>query len=509
MTLEELVGQKLVLGIDGARAAPETVDLFRKTRAGGLILFKRNLPSADSVRRLISDLESALGRRLLILLDHEGGRVIHAGDGVTVFPDAQAAGVNGGTDLVRRQGEVEAKELRRLGVDMNLAPVLDVLAKSWNPAIGTRSYGFDPQLVAEMGKARIQGMQSKGLSACAKHYPGLGEAPFDPHRDLPVIGKNWKAMKQWDLIPFVKAIEAGVDAVMSSHPVYPELDPRPSLPATFSRRIIHDSLRLEFGFPGVILTDDLKMGAITQSVPFREAVPLAAEAGHDFLLVCSDPRSQLEAFDALLWSYKKKDLKLRELEESHERIFKLKEKRRTKFEGEPAAEKEGNQIAGEMARTGAAILRNPNGLLPLSPAWCFNHPVGTFFPGLGPVAEKWFLEPELLRPEKLLRPSFSQFGVQLKSVDLVSLQPDERERMKIKQKAEEQDLTFFFLWDAHLFSGARELLGDLQKTAKRLVVVLLREPQDVEWILAGTACLTAYGFRLPQVEAAIEKAFSG
>ena len=435
--------------------------------------------------------------------------MIHFGEGVTIFPDAQAVGASGRADLARRQGEVEAKELGRLGIDVNLAPVLDVLTKIWNPAIGTRSYGKDPELVGEMGKARIQGLRSKGVAACAKHYPGLGEARYDPHRDLPVIQKSWKAMKQMDLIPFMKASEAGVECIMSSHPFYPELDPRPSLPATFSRRIVHDSLRLEFGFAGVILTDDLKMGAISRTVSFREAVPLAAEAGHDLLLVCSDPKAQLQAFDALVWAYKKKNLRIRELEESVEKIKQLGGKRRERFsEGPPAPEKEGSQLVREIARSGAQIFRNGNGLLPISPAWCLNHSVGAFFPELRPLARERFFEQQLLEPAEFLQHSFSQFGVRLKSVDRVSIQPDEKERSQIKQKICEQELTFFFCWDAHVFGGTRELLKDLQEGGGRLVVILLREPEDLEWVLPRTACVTAYGFRSPQVEAAIERTFS-
>lgn len=326
MTLEELVGQKLVLGIEESRATPPVIELFRKTHAGGLIVFERNFESVEGFRRLLSDLESALGRDLLILVDHEGGRVVRFKEGVTVFPDAKTVALSGNTDSLRRQGEIEGRELRELGIDINLAPVLDLLTDAENPAIGERSYGKDPELVGSLGRARIEGMQSKGLSACAKHYPGLGEATLDPHLELPVIQKSWKAMKQTDLLPFLKAFESKVDCVMSTHPVYPELDSRPLKPATFSRKIIHDYLRLELGFPGVVLTDDLKMGAISKKVSLREAVPLAAKAGHDLLLICSDPQAQAEAFDALVWAYKKKELADSELEESTERITHLKRK---------------------------------------------------------------------------------------------------------------------------------------------------------------------------------------
>lgn len=321
MTLEELVGQKLVLAIEGTEATAPEIELFQKTHAGGLILFERNFENPGQLRQLIADFNKSLGRRLLILVDHEGGRVIRFKQGVTQFPDAETVAREGGPEWARRQGEVEGQELRSLGIHVNLAPVLDVVTDIPNPAIGNRSYGKDPQVVAAFGKARIEGMQSKGLSASAKHYPGLGEAVLDPHKELPTVKKNWKALKQHDLIPFQRAFEAKVDCVMSTHVFYPEVDPGRMV--TFSRKICRDLLRLELGYSGVLLTDDLKMGAVSKAASLRETAPLAAEAGHDLLLICSDPLAQAQAFEALVWAYKRKELKTSELEEGVERFQKL------------------------------------------------------------------------------------------------------------------------------------------------------------------------------------------
>jgi beta-N-acetylhexosaminidase len=507
MTLEELVGQKLVLGIEGPRVTSEAVTHFRKTHAGGLVLFERNFESTGQLKRLISDLEGQLGRRLLVLVDHEGGRVLRFKEGVTIFPDPQALGASGRVEWARGQGEIEGEELRSVGIDVNLAPVLDVLSGGWNPAIGTRSYGEDPGLAGLLGRARIEGMQSKGLSACAKHYPGLGEAERDPHTELPVIRKSLKGLKETHLPPFLSAFQARVDCVMSSHPAYPEIERDPRRPATFSRKIIHDLLRLEFGFTGVALTDDLKMGAVSQSVSLREGAPLAVRAGHDLLLVCSDPKAQEEAFEALLWAFKKKELSLKELEESVERIGRLKEKRKVRF-ASPTVTNRGKGLAREIARGGTRVLRDGGGLLPLSSAWCLKHSVLTLFPDLTGVARERFIEPELLPPSEFLKKTFSRFGAPPQSIKTFSSDPSEEERLAIGELARGEDLVLFFLWDAHLFTGARELLKTLQESAKRLVVLLLREPSDLKWVGTKAACLTAYGFRTCQVEALIEKLFS-
>ena len=359
MTLEELVGQKLVFGIEGPQPTAEEIELFRKTHAGGLILFERNFEEKGTVpkkgdsplfllSKLISDLERAAGRRLLVMVDHEGGRVVRFKEGVTPFPDAATSARAGRPDWVRRQGEIEALELRRLGIDLNLAPVLDVLGPRPNPVVGDRSYGNDPELVGKFGRARIEGMKSKGLRSCAKHYPGLGEAVLDPHVELPTVQKNWNSVKRTDLLPFIEAFEVPVDCVMSTHVVYPQIEPE-ARPATFSRRLIHDLLRLEFGYSGVVLTDDLKMGAISKSVSLREAVPLTARAGHDLLLVCSDRKSQEEAFDALVGAYQNREIKISELEESVERISRLKEGLGERFSKGPAVpEEDGRALATKM-----------------------------------------------------------------------------------------------------------------------------------------------------------------
>jgi beta-N-acetylhexosaminidase len=170
----DLVGERLMIGLAGPRLRPEDVALFRDTRAAGLILYRRNFETTSQVMALVRDLETALGRRLLVATDHEGGRVIMMGGGVTVFPDNLAVGAAGEEAFAYRQGVVEARELRRLGMDLNLGPVLDVLTERYSPNIGIRSYGKDPAIVARYGVARMRGMTQGGLAACPKHFPGKG-----------------------------------------------------------------------------------------------------------------------------------------------------------------------------------------------------------------------------------------------------------------------------------------------------------------------------------------------
>ncbi|MCK9375132.1 MAG: beta-N-acetylhexosaminidase [Syntrophobacterales bacterium] len=502
MTLAELVGERLVIGIPGTRITPEIVRHFQELHAGGLILYRINFDSAQQLKKLIAGLEEALGRRLLVTADHEGGRVIMFRDGITVFPDNLAVGRAGNLDYARQQGEIEAKELRRLGMDVNLGPVLDVLTEAYSPNIGIRAYGRDWRQVAAMGAARIKAMQQHGLSACAKHFPGKGHAPVDAHLGLPVIHSTWEEMAAVHLKPFAAALQAGVDLVMSSHPYYPRLDPYPNMIATFSRRIIYDYLRRELNFPGVIASDDLEMGAIKAICPIGQAGVLAAQAGHDLLLVCHDLKAQKEVYEKLLEAYKSKQLPLKELEESVARITALKSKRAQRFAGgEPAAEPAGALLAAGICRASVQVLQDEKKLLPLKPG---EKRLGVIFPQFSSLDAKIMIEREVLQEQEFVRQEFEKFGLH-PEILIVSIEPAEAEIHQAVHLAKNSDLTIFFCFDAHLYPSNKNLLDALQAAAPELVVDLLRDPYDADFIKTGAACVTDFGWRACQLKAAIAK----
>src|SRR5260370_29215608 len=170
-----------MIGVAGATLDDADVRLFRDTRAAGLILYRRNFESPAQLLDLLGRMEGALGRRLLVATDHEGGRIVMLGRGVTIFPDNLAVGTAGEETFAYKQGLLEARELRRLGVDLNLGPCLDVLTDRYSPNIGIRSSGKDPTLVARYGVTRLRGMHKGRLSACPKHFTGLAHASLSAH----------------------------------------------------------------------------------------------------------------------------------------------------------------------------------------------------------------------------------------------------------------------------------------------------------------------------------------
>jgi beta-N-acetylhexosaminidase len=500
LTPEDLVGERLMFGLPGPSLRDEDVALFGETRAAGLILYRRNFESPSQLRRLVDGLEAALGRRLLVATDHEGGRVIMFGQGVTIFPDNLAVAAAGDEAFAARQGRIEGRELRRLGVDLTLGPVLDVLTERYSPNIGIRSYGKDPKLVARYGVARIRGLQAAGISACAKHFPGKGHSPLDAHLRLPRIESGWDEMRGVHLVPFVEAIAAGVDCVMTSHPVYPALDPS-EVPATFSRRLVEDCLRDELGFAGTIVSDDLEMGAITEICPVGEAAVQAAMAGHDLLLVCHTPDAQRAAARALLEAARAGTLPAPALEAAAARVRCLREARTARAEGgPPGPEPEGPPLA--MAMATRAVAR----VTPDRPDFKrrLGGRVAVVFPRFSDLAPRITIEPAVAEETAYLARAFGQGGIAPATL-LVGIEPTPEEIDRAARLAGETDATVLFLFDARLYPSNRALLEAVQGAARALAVVLLRDPYDADLLAPGVLGLTAFGFRRVQLDAVIAR----
>jgi beta-N-acetylhexosaminidase len=501
MTLEELVGRRLMIGLPGPEVSEGDLRLFEDTQAGGLILYRRNFETPTGLVRLVTGLESALGRRLLIATDHEGGRIIMLGSGVTIFPDNLAAGTAGEVGFVRRQGIIEGRELRRLGVDVNFAPSLDVLTERYSPNIGIRSYGKDPGLVARYGAARIAGLQSAGVSACAKHFPGKGHAPVDAHLGLPIIESDWGEMHAVHLVPFLAAIEAGVDCLMTSHPLYPRLDPIPDTPATFSRLIVDEYLRGQVGYRGVVVSDDLEMGAIRALCPVGEATVRAAAAGHDLLLVCHTEAAARAAAAALCDAYRTRALPLAALERSVSRLDALAAKHPQRFEdGPPRPEPDGEPLAKALATRATTFVA------PVPAEWRrrLNGRVSVVFPRLSALADRITIEPAFLDESRYLRDAMRPYGIE-PDVLVVGVEPEDAEIEEARSRAAAADATILFLYDAHLYASNRRILTALEGRASALTVVLMRDPYDALSLAHGTGGITAYGWRKCQLDAVLAR----
>src|SRR5437016_5318116 len=232
-------------------------------------------------------------------MDQEGGRVKRLGGGTfTDVPSARAIGHAGDATLARQIGALLARELRAVNCDWDLAPVLDVDTNPKNPVIADRSFGPDPQLVARVGAAIIEGLQSNGIAACGKHFPGHGDTWQDSHHVLPALDHDLNRLMQIELPPFQSAIEAGVATIVTSHILFKNIDAE--VPATMSRPILQGILREKLGFSGLIVSDDLEMKAIADNFGIEQTIIRGANAGIDLFFICHNLSLQQEAIDLLV-----------------------------------------------------------------------------------------------------------------------------------------------------------------------------------------------------------------
>src|SRR5205823_6856196 len=233
MNLKEKVGQLFMLGLHGTEVSKDHRTLLQHYHPGGVILFSRNLQEPSQAAHLVNALQKlAPAMPLFVAIDQEGGRVARLPKGFTVFPGQGAIGRGGSVELAYSFAEVTALELRAIGVNMNLTPVLDVDSTPDNPIIGDRAFGRDPEQVETLGLAVIAGLQSNGVLACGKHFPGHGDTVKDSHLELPIVTHGLERLRAVELRPFVHCIANGVAAIMSAHVQYPALDP--AFPATLS-----------------------------------------------------------------------------------------------------------------------------------------------------------------------------------------------------------------------------------------------------------------------------------
>jgi beta-N-acetylhexosaminidase len=329
LTLKEKIAQMLIVGIEGTTVESESRELVENVKVGGVILYQKNTPTAEETFSLTYDLqELALNHSLplLVAIDEEHGRVHRIGEGTTHFVDMATVGRLNDTNIPKEIAGITARELTALGINMNFAPVCDVNAGGMGGAIGDRSFSSDPRIVAKMVSAYIKEGRKNSMILCAKHFPGHGDTEVDSHLDLPVLNKNLNELMECELIPFEAAIKARVPTIMTAHILFPKIDDKP---ATMSRKIINDILIKKLWFTGVIISDDMCMGAIAKNYGMLEAFTLSINAGVNMFIVSNMLKHEISVenlVDSIEEVVKKGDIDEKLIDISVEKILKLKKK---------------------------------------------------------------------------------------------------------------------------------------------------------------------------------------
>jgi len=325
--LNAMIGSLFIVGIASTEADGNARSLIREHKVGGVILFARNIENplqvASLCRRLQEEAIAATGTPLFLAVDQEGGPVARLREPFTLHPGASEIGRSPEPlERASRFASITATEMSLVGLNMNMAPVMDVPSGEPERHLSGRTFGTNPGTVASLGIRVIEGLQRKKILAVAKHFPGLGKANLDPHHRLPVIDSPGSEIEERDLVPFKAAIKAGVSGIMTSHAVYPGLDP--GTPATLSRKIITDLLRKNLEFDGLVITDDLEMGAVAGGLGVDGSAVEAFRAGVDILLVCENFDSIVQSIDAVKRAVIRGDIPPSRLRESTERIHRSK-----------------------------------------------------------------------------------------------------------------------------------------------------------------------------------------
>ena len=309
--------EKFMLGFQGT-ALPEELRVLLAGGLGGVAIYPRNFTSAEGLLALTQEIRRAAGGPVLIGIDQEGGTKFSLPEPFTQWASPEELGRLNEEALVQRQAEAMARELRAVGINLNFAPMLDLHVNPESPVTKGRSFGKDPHRVSRLGAAFIRGMGAGGVLACAKHFPGHGDAPVDPHEDLPVYRGAARKLEVTDLAPFASAIIEDVPMIMTAHILLPEIDPE--RPASLSRKLLSDVLRQRMEFDGVILADDLGMGAIAKRYGVGEAAVEALRAGCDMVMLCHDRRLAAQAIEKAAEAGKAGGFLEGEWEASQERI---------------------------------------------------------------------------------------------------------------------------------------------------------------------------------------------
>ncbi len=479
MSLEEKVGQMMVISFYGAALPADVVDLLQTWQPGGVVLLPSNLIDPSQITTLTNSIQQTLvdggAVPAFIMVDQEGGIISRLQDGFTQWPVPMLLTATQNPDLAYRFGGSIAEELRAVGINMNLAPVADLHTNPDNPIIGRRSFGTEAQFVAPMVAEVVQGLQGGEVLATVKHFPGHGDTSTDSHIELPIVPYQWEQLLTREIIPFQQAIDAEVGAIMVGHLALPAIEPDGTLPASLSSIVVTDLLRGELGYEGIIITDALDMDAIDLTYGSSEAARLAVLAGNDLILLGAHVgiQQQIAAMQTVVESVRAGEISEVQIDASVRRILQAKERFRV-LEWQPllpvlAEERinadEHQALITALFEEGITLVRDGSALIPL-------HGTGLMiYPATRPSL--W----EACRVD-----GYRGMGV--------SLYPTENEIATAVSEASRADTVVIFTQNLHENIALRHLAEQLP--ANRTIVVALWSHEDLYFLPGVSTYLAAY-----------------
>ncbi len=474
MSTPQKVAQLFMVSLWGQILTLEARDFLTTYQPGGVILFGYNTESAAQITHLTNDIQNTILAQphtapAWIAIDQEGGMVARLSQSTdfTTFPVNMAIAATNDPAYALSVGTALAQELRAVGINMNLAPVADVETNPDNPVIFRRAFGSDPQLVGAMVSATIEGLQTSGVMATAKHFPGHGDTSTDSHLQMPVVNLDRERLEAVELLPFRRAIAANAGAIMASHIWFPTLDSTPDTPASLSPVVLTEVLRGELGFNGLIMTDALDMDAIDSRFTLAEASVMAILAGAD--LITPGPHvsinAQLAAIRTVIAAVEDGTISQERLGASVRRILLAKDRFGvldwTPLDPDTAANRvnraEHEQLVAEILSAAVTLVYDNAGAVPFPP----QNRVALVYPAT---------LPSIARTCETRHDNLQLVGV--------SVGPTEEEKSWAVEAANRADAAIVFTYDAHLNRRIQELVRALPQS--KTIVVALRSPRDWE-----------------------------
>ncbi|HUN87934.1 MAG TPA: beta-N-acetylhexosaminidase [Terriglobales bacterium] len=297
------VGQLLIMGFDGAEMSPKLRTMISGLQPGGVILFRRNIEAAQQAFDLVQECRGLVEVPLFTCIDMEGGTVDRLRDLIAPAPSVAAVFATGRRKLFRKHGRILGEESRALGFNTDFAPVLDLRFEPSLKVLGSRTASDDPKLTIQYARELLKGLKDAGVLGCGKHFPGLGEANLDTHKELPSIEKRWKELWKQDLAPY-RELRREMPFVMVAHAAYRDVT-KDHIPASISKKWISEILRKKIGYKGLAISDDLEMGGVQKAVTIEDAAIQTIQAGADIFLVCHKEEIVWRAFEKVLTTAEK------------------------------------------------------------------------------------------------------------------------------------------------------------------------------------------------------------
>ncbi len=493
LTLEEKIGQLMLVGFDGTSAPAHILDWLARGRVGGVYLFARNIESPAQVKRLVAECRAAAKTPILVGIDQEGGIVARLRAGFSESPGAMALGAARDPQLAEDIAAMMGREMAALGINWTFAPVADIAHRPGNPSVSTRSVGRDKQLVSEMVTAQLRGFQRAGIAATVKHFPGLGNTILDTHDALARVSGSLDYLYAEDLIPFREAIKQDVACVMITHVLYEDLDSQ--YPATLSPRIVERLLRGELGYDGAVCSDCMEMKAITDGFGAGESAVLALLAGVDMPLFSHSRARQEAAFEAALMAAQSGRIPAHRIDSAVQRVKAL--KRRFPLEAAPAldcvASAAHTKLAERAARAGIALLQRGAGL-PIRPDAAHGNIVAVEFNAL-PISDA---------VDSGASSAFANaLSHRLPQARCMQLDAQSTLPAALAAALEAADTVILLTRNAHMQPPQAQLAREILARARQSILICARNPYDAGLLQQADTILCTHGDSRPSLVAAV------